>query len=37
MPTFVFIDKNGNEVKELREIGFVAPDKFLMKMHKLLE
>jgi len=37
MPTFVFIDKNGNEMKQLREIGFIQPDKFLAKMNRLLE
>jgi thioredoxin:protein disulfide reductase len=37
MPTFIFIDKNENEVKELREIGFVPPDKFLTKMNQLIE
>ena len=37
MPTFVFIDKDGNEVKQLREIGFVPPEKFLKKMDRLLE
>ena len=37
MPTFIFIDKEGNEVKELREIGFVPPDKFIAKMGQLLK
>ncbi|NOZ61962.1 MAG: thioredoxin fold domain-containing protein [Calditrichaeota bacterium] len=34
MPTFIFIDKNGNEVKDLRAIGFVGADKFLKMMEK---
>jgi len=37
LPTFVFIDKNGHEAKELREIGFVPADKFVSKMKKLLD
>lgn len=37
MPSFVFIDKDGNEVKELREIGFVPSEKFLEKMNRLIE
>ncbi len=37
MPTFVFLDKNGNELKELREIGFIPADKFILKLNKLLE
>ncbi|MFZ5515376.1 MAG: protein-disulfide reductase DsbD family protein [Candidatus Zhuqueibacterota bacterium] len=37
MPTFVFINKHGEEATALREIGFVGPDKFHEKMNQLLE
>jgi len=37
MPTLVFINTHGEEVIELREIGYVGPDKFLEKMNQLLE
>ncbi len=37
MPTLVFIDKNGKELKELREIGYVPPDTFVEKMEKTLQ
>lgn len=36
MPTFVFITKEGKELEELREIGFVEYAKFLEKMDKTL-
>jgi thiol:disulfide interchange protein DsbD len=37
MPTLVFIDKNGKEVYEMREIGYLGADKFLEKVNRLLE
>jgi len=37
MPTFVFINRQGKELTELREIGFVGPEKFIEKMNQLLE
>lgn len=37
MPTLVFIDKNGKERRELREIGYIDADKLLSKLKRLLE
>ncbi len=37
MPTLVFIDKNGKERRELREIGYIDADKLLAKLKRLLE
>ena len=37
MPTFVFITKKGEELTDLREIGFVEYTKFLEKMDKILK
>lgn len=37
MPTLVFINRQGEELKELREIGFVGPAEFIEKMNQLLE
>jgi len=37
MPTLVFIDKNGKEVFEMREIGYLGADGFLEKVNRLLE
>jgi len=37
MPTLVFINKDGKEVIELREIGYIGPEKFLEKVNLLLE
>ncbi len=37
MPTLVFIDKNGKEVLEMREIGYLGADEFLDKLNRLLE
>jgi thiol:disulfide interchange protein DsbD len=34
VPTIVFIDKKGNELKELRTLGFVEADVFIEKMKK---
>ena len=36
MPTLVFISKSGEQLDELREIGFIPPDKFLQSMEKAL-
>ncbi|MBN1467007.1 thioredoxin fold domain-containing protein [candidate division KSB1 bacterium] len=37
MPTLVFLTKSGDEIEELREIGFVPADKLLASMQKTLE
>jgi len=37
VPTIVFIDKNGNEITELRLIEFEEADLFLERMTKVLE
>jgi thiol:disulfide interchange protein DsbD len=37
MPTLVFIDKNGKEVFEMREISYIGADKFVEKVNRLLE
>ena len=37
MPTLVFINENGKELKNLREVGYVPPDKFVEKMQETLE
>lgn len=37
MPTLVFLNKQGEEETDLREIGFVGPEKFIEKMNQLLE
>ncbi len=33
MPTLIFLTPQGEEIKELREIGFVSADKFLNSLH----
>ncbi|MDZ7263758.1 MAG: thioredoxin domain-containing protein [candidate division KSB1 bacterium] len=37
MPTLVFIDKNGLEQRDLREIGYIDAEKLLDKLKRLLE
>lgn len=37
MPTLVFINRDGEEVLEMREIGYLGADKFLEKVNQLLE
>ena len=37
MPTFVFINKQGEELTDLREIGYVEYTKFLEKMDKTMQ
>ena len=37
MPTLIFLSKSGQELTDLREIGFVGPDKFVQSMQKALE
>ena len=37
MPTLVFISGSGKQLPDLREIGFVPPDKFLESMQKTLQ
>jgi len=37
MPTLIFIRKDGSEVAELREIGYIGADKFLEKINRLIE
>jgi thiol:disulfide interchange protein DsbD len=36
MPTLIFITADGEELNDLRELGFVPPDKFLKSMDKTL-
>jgi thiol:disulfide interchange protein DsbD len=36
VPTFVFLDANGHERTELRQVGFVSADKFLAVMDRAL-
>lgn len=36
VPTVLFIDKDGNERKELRLTGFEGPEKFINRIHSLL-
>jgi len=35
VPTVVFIDKNGNERKDLRVVGFVDAENFLSRIRRL--
>ena len=37
MPTFIFLNSKGEEIRELRAVGYVAYDSFLEKMEKALE
>ncbi|MBN2356689.1 thioredoxin fold domain-containing protein, partial [candidate division KSB1 bacterium] len=37
LPTLVFLNDQGDEVKDLREIGFVGADKFLASLQTVLE
>jgi len=37
MPTLVFLSRGGNELPDLREIGFIGPDRFLLSMEKAVE
>ena len=36
MPTLVFLSKSGKELTDLREIGFVGPEKFITSFQKAL-
>ena len=36
VPTFVFLDGNGQELPDLRQVGFVPADEFLAVMDKAL-
>jgi len=36
MPTLVFINKDGEEILEMREIGYLGPEKLLKKVNRLL-
>ncbi|MDZ7345839.1 MAG: thioredoxin family protein [candidate division KSB1 bacterium] len=36
MPTLVFLSKSGKELIDLREIGFIPPEKFILSMKKAL-
>jgi len=36
VPSILFIDKNGNELSELRTLGFEKPELFLARMNKTL-
>ena len=37
MPTLIFLSKAGEELEELREIGFIPPDEFVASMQLALE
>ena len=37
VPTVVFIDGSGNELKDLRVTGYVGPDDFTRRLERLLE
>ncbi len=37
MPTLIFLNTEGEEIKSLREIGFVGPDKFLESLKAAVE
>jgi len=37
VPTVLFLDSDGNEIKDLRFVGFVDADEFLSRMKKALE
>jgi thiol:disulfide interchange protein DsbD len=37
MPTLIFLSASGRELEQLREIGFVGPDKMLQSMQEILE
>jgi len=34
MPTLIFLQADGRELEELREVGFIAPDKFLHSLQR---
>jgi thiol:disulfide interchange protein DsbD len=36
LPTIIFLDKEGEEVRDLRVVGFVEPDDMLKRMEKTL-
>ncbi|NOZ60460.1 MAG: thioredoxin fold domain-containing protein [Calditrichaeota bacterium] len=37
MPTYIFLDCSGNEIKELRIVGEIETEKFLKRMKKLVQ
>ncbi|MDZ7725097.1 MAG: cytochrome c biogenesis protein CcdA [candidate division KSB1 bacterium] len=37
MPTLVFLDKDGKEFENLREIGYIGPEKFVEHLNTVLE
>lgn len=37
MPTLIFISKSGEQLPDLREIGFIPPDEFLQSMQTTLQ
>jgi len=37
MPTFIFLNSNGQEIKELRTIGYAGYEEFLPKMEQALD
>jgi thioredoxin:protein disulfide reductase len=37
MPTLIFLAPSGQEIGELREIGFIAPEKFLASLQRALQ
>jgi len=36
VPTVIFLDSNGNEIKELRILDFMPAEEFLVRMHEAL-
>ncbi len=36
VPTVIFLDSKGNEIKELRVLDFMPADEFLLRMHEAL-
>jgi thiol:disulfide interchange protein DsbD len=37
VPTVIFLDSKGNEIKELRILDFVSAEEFLIRMHEALK
>jgi hypothetical protein len=37
MPTLLFLTPAGEEIDELREVGFVSPEKFLASLQRALQ
>jgi thioredoxin-related protein len=37
MPTLIFLSASGTEIPELREIGYITPEKFLASLQRALQ